>query len=144
MVQVDGRIFARSWGKSERSWFTTLLKEPATGQIKFGDRIINITGVPCKDTALNRLIDKAYLERYTTPENIPYAQGISQPEYADYGVGMSKDEAIKYLKDRRLYAHGRQGIKSRARSYALRRAGKLAHITVDDFDKLRREFLSTN
>jgi hypothetical protein len=84
MVQVDGRIFARSWGKSERSWFTTLLQEPATGQIKFGDRIINVSGVPCKDAALNKLIDKAYLERYTTPENIPYAQGISQPEYADY------------------------------------------------------------
>jgi Uncharacterized protein conserved in bacteria (DUF2255). len=84
MVNVDGRIFARSWGKSERSWFTTLLEEPTTGQIKYGDRIIDVSGVPCKDPALNKLIDNAYLERNTTPENIPYAQGISQPEYADY------------------------------------------------------------
>jgi hypothetical protein len=84
MVNVDGRIFARSWGKSERSWFTALLNEPDAGQINFGDRIIDITGVACKDPALNKQIDRAYLERYTTPENIPYAQGISQPEYADY------------------------------------------------------------
>ena len=83
MVNVNGRIFARSWGKSERSWFTTLLQgEP--GQIKFGDTIIDITGQPCKDPIVNQKIDEAYRERYNTPENIPYAIGITQPEYADF------------------------------------------------------------
>lgn len=67
-----------------------------------------------------------------------------RPEYAGYGVKMSKDEAIQYLKDRKLYAHGRQGIKSRAKSYAMRKVTKLARITTDEFDKLRREKLSAN
>lgn len=83
MVCVDKRIFARSWGKSERSWFTTLLKENK-GQIKYGDKIITIAATPCKDSFLNKKIDQAYLAKYTSPENIPYAVGITQPEYADY------------------------------------------------------------
>ncbi|HMR43303.1 MAG TPA: DUF2255 family protein [Saprospiraceae bacterium] len=83
MVNVEGRIFARSWGKSEKSWFTALLQEK-TGQIKYGDRIINIEGIPCKDAALNAKIDQAYLARYTSSENLPYAIGITQPEYAGY------------------------------------------------------------
>ncbi|PKV66357.1 DUF2255 family protein [Pontibacter ramchanderi] len=83
MVNVEGRIFARSWGKSERSWFTTLLEEKE-GQIKFGERVVNVIGIPCKDPSLNRQIDQAYRKRYTTPENLPYAIGITQPEYTDY------------------------------------------------------------
>lgn len=83
MVNVDGRIFARSWGKSTRSWFTTLLAEK-TGQIKYGEHLLNITAVQCNDPLLNAKIDQAYRLRYTTPENLPYAIGITQPEYADY------------------------------------------------------------
>lgn len=67
-----------------------------------------------------------------------------KPAFAHYGVGMSKQEAIQYLKDRRLYAHGRQGIKARAKSYALRKVSRLWNITTDEFDRLRREKLSTN
>ncbi len=66
------------------------------------------------------------------------------PEYSSYGVELSKAEAIQYLKDRRLYAHGRQGIKSRAKSYALKKVSRLARISTDEFDKLRREKLSSN
>ena len=67
-----------------------------------------------------------------------------RPEYANYGAGMNPQEAVQYLKDRRLYAHGRQGIKKRAKLYALRKASRIASITADDFDKLKREKLSTN
>ncbi|MBN8684151.1 MAG: DUF2255 family protein [Chitinophagales bacterium] len=83
MVNVEGRIFARSWGKSEKSWFTTLQQEPF-GQIQYGDKVLNIRGVKCEDPNLNRQIDEAYLQRYTTEASRPYAIGISQPEYADY------------------------------------------------------------
>jgi hypothetical protein len=83
MVTVEGRVFARSWGKSERSWFTTLINEK-TGQIKYGDNIINISATPCNHHELNLQIDSAYRARYTTPENLPYAIGITQPEYASY------------------------------------------------------------
>lgn len=84
MVEVDGRIFARSWGKSARSWFTAI-RDTGSGQIKYGDQVIEITGqvVPA-DSPLTEKINQAYLEKYTQPENVPYAKGISQPEYAEY------------------------------------------------------------
>ena len=83
MVNVDGRIFARSWGKSERSWYTTLL-QGHSGQIKYRENVIDIVGKKCTDPLINEQVNSAYLQRYTTPENRPYAIGITQPEYADY------------------------------------------------------------
>jgi hypothetical protein len=83
MVQVEGRVFARSWGKSTKSWFTTFLEQPE-GEIKYGETILPISALPCTDEAMNLKINQAYLARYQTPENLPYAQGISQPEYAAY------------------------------------------------------------
>ena len=84
MVEVNGRFFARSWNKSERSWFTEFLKT-GVGQIKAGKTIINANGFKVdKNDAVNRDIDIAYLEKYHQPGNVKYAIGISQPEYADF------------------------------------------------------------
>lgn len=85
MVNVDGRIFVRSWGKSNKSWFTALLKE-GIGQIKYGDNIIGIKGVKCTDATLNKKIDEAYKARYITPENLPYVAGITKAEYLHYTI----------------------------------------------------------
>ena len=38
MVAVDDRVFARSWNKSNKSWFTEILKT-GIGQIKYSDKI---------------------------------------------------------------------------------------------------------
>ncbi len=43
MVEVDNRIFARSWNKSHKSWFTEFLTS-GCGQIKYGQNIINVRG----------------------------------------------------------------------------------------------------
>jgi hypothetical protein len=84
MVEVNGRVFARSWNKSTRSWFTAF-QETGEGEIKYGDEIIRVKGRQLKDDPqMTALINQAYLDRYTEPENIPYAEGITQPEYADY------------------------------------------------------------
>ncbi len=84
IVEGDNRIFARSWNKSKKSWFTEFLNS-GCGQIKYGQNIINIKGKKLhKDDKMNQLIDKAYLNKYTQKENLSYAKGISQPEYADY------------------------------------------------------------
>ena len=84
MVQVNGRIFSRSWNKSEKSWFTEFLRT-GRGQIKYGDKIVNVSGHKIdREDPVNQKIDAAYLQKYTQPENLPYAQGITQPEYADY------------------------------------------------------------
>ncbi|WP_010227439.1 DUF2255 family protein [Gillisia marina] len=84
MVEVEGRIFARSWNKSARSWFTEFQKT-GVGEIKYGSDIINVKGKKLeKQDPFNKLIDQAYLLKYTRPEKLKYAIGISQPEYADY------------------------------------------------------------
>ena len=84
MVEVNGRVFARSWNKSPNSWFTEFIKSQK-GQLKYGDVILEVEGQKLDaNDPTNILIDSAYLEKYNQKENLKYAQGITQPEYADY------------------------------------------------------------
>ncbi|MGB3616939.1 MAG: DUF2255 family protein [Catalinimonas sp.] len=84
MVEVDGRVFARSWGRSERSWFGAMRAE-GVGQVRYGERVIDVRGEPLVgDVEMTRRIDEAYRAKYTQPANRPYAEGITRPEYADW------------------------------------------------------------
>lgn len=92
MVNVNGRLFSRSWNKSEKSWFTEFLRT-GRGQIKYGDKIVNVSGQKIdSEDEINKKIDAAYLQKYTQPENIPYAKGITQPEYANYTMEFMMEE----------------------------------------------------
>ncbi|QGY43328.1 DUF2255 family protein [Maribellus comscasis] len=95
LVAVDGRIFARSWNKSKRSWFTAFQKT-GTGEIKYGEKIIRVSGEQIfADDDLTRQINKAYLQRYSQPENIRYAEGITQPEYENYTMEFFFEKEIQ-------------------------------------------------
>jgi len=84
MVTVDDRVFARSWNKSAKSWFTEFLNT-GTGEIKTGDRVLRVSGKKVSaDDPINPKISEAYLRKYDQPQNLKYSQGISQPEYFDY------------------------------------------------------------
>lgn len=84
IVEVDGRIFARSWNKSERSWFTAFI-DYGVGQLKHGNKVINVKGKKLDpNSEIHELINQAYLKRYNEAENIFYAKGISRPEYSAY------------------------------------------------------------
>ena len=64
MVQVKGRIFARSYSLSERSWYTTLLSGE-TGDIKCEKEIIPVEGVkPADLVTITQSINKAYEKKY--------------------------------------------------------------------------------
>ena len=94
MVEVDKRIFARSWNKSERSWFTKF-QEVGVGQIQYGDNILSVKGEKLPHEAeLTELINQAYLTKYNTKENLFYSQGITQPEYFDYTMEFFYDEIL--------------------------------------------------
>jgi hypothetical protein len=81
MVVVDDRVFARSWGLSEKSWFHLFKKDPA-GAIRCGEKIIPVSAsAVANDVQLNERINTAYLEKYNYGENAPYAQGITKPEH---------------------------------------------------------------
>ncbi|MBX2829099.1 MAG: DUF2255 family protein [Flavobacteriaceae bacterium] len=84
MVEVGGRLFSRSWNKSERSWFTEF-ERTGRGEIKYGNQVIEVKGrkVAAEDE-IHEAINEAYLTKYNQPANIPYAQGITQTEYRNY------------------------------------------------------------
>ncbi|GAA4312807.1 hypothetical protein GCM10023115_30870 [Pontixanthobacter gangjinensis] len=84
MVEVNGRLFSRSWNKSSRSWFTEFQKT-GLGEIKYGNSIIKVRGKQLSaEDPLQPEISKAYLEKYDQPANLEYARGIAGEEYFDY------------------------------------------------------------
>lgn len=84
VVNVNKRVFARSWNKSARSWFTAFL-ETGVGQLKYGEKVIDVKGKKLASVEpIQQEINKAYLKRYNQKENVFYSEGITQPEYLDY------------------------------------------------------------
>ena len=91
IVEVNDRLFVRSWNKNPKSWFTDFIKT-GVGQIKYNEKIINVKGKKLpKEDETNLLIDDAYLNKYNQEINIKYAEGISRPEYADYTMELFFD-----------------------------------------------------
>lgn len=83
MVVVDERIFARSWGFAERSWYNTFLKDP-DGELKCGDTIVSIEArIPEDMDDLSERINKAYLDKYNYGDNSKYALGIVEPAHIE-------------------------------------------------------------
>jgi hypothetical protein len=80
MVSVGERIFARSWGMSNRSWFTEFVDQ-GVGQLKFGDQVIDVKGLPLRDEEMNGLVSQAYKAKYTQEENKPYVNEITELKY---------------------------------------------------------------
>ncbi|MCG9970519.1 DUF2255 family protein [Christiangramia crocea] len=94
MVEIDKRIFARSWNKSERSWFTEFQKT-GIGELKFGENIIRVKAEKIDPgNPINQKISEAYLGKYNQPGNLKYAEGISQPEYFDYTMEFSPQDSV--------------------------------------------------
>ncbi|MDH5413753.1 MAG: DUF2255 family protein [Flavobacteriaceae bacterium] len=84
VVSVDDRVFARSWNRSPRSWFTEILIT-TKGQIKYGDQILNISGKRLHpNEAIHTKINDAYLKKYVQKENIKYAKSITHSSYSNY------------------------------------------------------------
>ena len=84
MVEVDKRLFARSWNKSTKSWFTEF-QNTGTGQIKYGEKVLNVSASKIEENnPVNPRISNAYVEKYNQPQNLKYSEGISQPEYFNY------------------------------------------------------------
>ncbi|RLJ32464.1 uncharacterized protein DUF2255 [Chryseobacterium sp. 7] len=81
MVVVQNRIFARSWGLAERSWYNTFLEE-SEGEIQCGETIYSIKAIIPEDISnLTEEINQAYPAKYNSGHNIPYSQGIIQEKH---------------------------------------------------------------
>jgi hypothetical protein len=81
MVEVKGRIFARSYNLSERSWYTALLNGE-TGDIKCGKEVIQIKGSkPADIGAITKAIKKAYEKKYLIKAyNKKWVDGLCEPD----------------------------------------------------------------
>lgn len=84
MITTDNRVFARSWNKSQKSWFTAF-QENGSGHIKFDNTIMSARGqMVLYDDPIHTKINMAYLAKYNQPHNLEYARGIIQAEYIHY------------------------------------------------------------
>lgn len=81
IVTVENRIFARSWGFAEKSWYNTFLKDNL-GEIKCGETIYAIEArIPEDLSELEQEINQAYLDKYDSGENSFYAKGIIEEKH---------------------------------------------------------------
>jgi hypothetical protein len=82
VVVVEGRAFVRSWTRKPRSWWRTFLEEPR-GAIELDGREIAVRAVQTRSERLKDAVSKAYLAKYTTKANVPYAVGMDEKERRD-------------------------------------------------------------
>jgi hypothetical protein len=78
-VVVRGRVFVRSWSLKPRSWYRTFLEEPR-GVIVVGEETIPVRAVRTRSDALKDAVDRAYLEKYSTPGSLKYARDLGRPK----------------------------------------------------------------
>jgi hypothetical protein len=76
-VVVEGRVFVRSWSLKPRSWYRTFLEEPR-GIIQVAGREIPIRAVHTRSERLKDAVNRAYLEKYSTPGSIKYARDLGR------------------------------------------------------------------
>ena len=81
MVVVKGRIFARSYNLSERSWYTALSNGDG-GDIKCGKEIIPVKGSkPADINSITEAINKAYAKKYLVKAyNQKWVDGLAEAE----------------------------------------------------------------
>lgn len=75
VVVVKDRAFVRSWSVKPDGWYRMFLKEPQ-GAIQVANQEISIYAVPIKDKSLRDPIDRAGLEKYSTPGAVKYAKDL--------------------------------------------------------------------
>ena len=81
MVQVKGRVFARSYYLRERSWYNTFL-ETESGEIKCAAATVTVKGIKPKDLAtITAFVNSAYQKKYgIRPSNQKWVDGLCESE----------------------------------------------------------------
>ena len=77
MVEVGGRIFARSWTMKPHGWYRTLLEDPR-GAIQVGDRALKVTARRVRSERVKEAVSAAYFAKYDTPSSLVYCRGFAR------------------------------------------------------------------
>ena len=75
VVVVNDRVFVRSWSIMPRGWYQTFLEEPR-GAVQIAGREIAVCAVRTRDKRVRDAVDRAYLDKYSTPGAIKYARDL--------------------------------------------------------------------
>ncbi|MET3535219.1 DUF2255 family protein [Chryseobacterium limigenitum] len=93
MIVVNDRIFARSWGLAEKSWYNSFIQD-SKGQIQCGNFVFNINAIiPMDNDELTKVINNEYLTKYNSGHNIDYAKGIIQTKHVEKTMEFIIDES---------------------------------------------------
>lgn len=103
MVTVHNRIFARSWGLAEKSWYNSFLLDPV-GQINCGGTVLNIrASVPDDIEEISPAINNAYLTKYSTKQ---YAKPITEQQHVEKTMEFMICEYILRTDNESTYSNG--------------------------------------
>ena len=78
-VIVNDRVFVRSWSVKPNGWYRAFRKD-ARGTIQTPAGEITIRAIPVESKRLRDAVDRAYLDRYSTPGALKYAKDLAQPK----------------------------------------------------------------
>jgi hypothetical protein len=74
-VTVSGRIYIRSWGLAQHSWFRSFRREPI-GLAQIGGREYPVKAVRIRSESVLEAVDRAYERKYHTPASTKYVRDL--------------------------------------------------------------------
>jgi hypothetical protein len=78
VVVVGERVFVRPWNDKPGGWHRAFLAEPR-GTILIGEREVRVRASKTRGDRLMDAVDRAYMEKYTTPASRKYVAGFARP-----------------------------------------------------------------
>ena len=82
MVEVNGRVFARSWTMKPAGWYRRLRADPR-GVMQVGDRQVKFRARAVRSERIKDAVTAAYFEKYNTPASLKYCRGFSRGRRRD-------------------------------------------------------------
>ena len=82
MVEVEGRVFVRSWTMKPGGWYQTLLTEKH-GAMQAGTRTVRVRARPVRSERLKDAVSAAYFTKYDTPASLKYCRGFARGRRRD-------------------------------------------------------------
>jgi hypothetical protein len=88
MVDVDGRVFARSWTMKAAGWHRALVADPR-GAIQVGTRVVRTRARLVRSERIKDAVSRAYFAKYDTPSSLHYCRGFAR--------GRRRDSTIEFV-----------------------------------------------
>jgi hypothetical protein len=82
VVVVNNRVFVRSWSLKLGGWYRTFLGERRR-RVQIANREFLVRAVRTRSERVKDAVDRAYLEKYTTPGESQYARDLVRAHSRD-------------------------------------------------------------